>query len=57
MDPRFRQPATVSKKEETHSGEDVGVYASGPFSHVSFQFTALMSNYSDKVLLDLQWSL
>lgn len=33
-DPLFRQPATVSKIEETHSGEDVGVYASGPFSHV-----------------------
>lgn len=34
MDPQFRQPATVSKEEETHSGEDVGVYASGPYSHV-----------------------
>lgn len=35
MDPLFRQPATVSKVEETHSGEDVGVYASGPFAHVN----------------------
>lgn len=34
MDPLFRQPATVSKEEETHSGE-VGVYASGPYSHVN----------------------
>lgn len=34
MDPRFRQPAMVPKDEETHAGEDVGVYASGPYSHV-----------------------
>lgn len=34
MDPFFRQPATVDKDEETHSGEDVGVYAAGPFAHV-----------------------
>lgn len=31
----FRQPTTVDDSEETHAGEDVGVYASGPFSHVS----------------------
>jgi alkaline phosphatase len=35
MDPRFRQPAMIPKAEETHSGEDVGVYANGPYSHVS----------------------
>lgn len=34
MNPLFRQPATVLKEEETHSGEDVGVYAIGPFAHV-----------------------
>lgn len=34
LDPLFRQPTTVSEEEETHAGEDVGVYASGPFSHV-----------------------
>lgn len=34
MDTGFRQPTTLPKEEETHSGEDVGVYASGPFSHV-----------------------
>ena len=34
MEPQFRQPATVYKEEETHSGEDVGVYASGPYAHV-----------------------
>lgn len=34
LDPRFRQPTTVNDFEETHAGEDVGVYASGPFSHV-----------------------
>lgn len=34
MDPQFRQPSTVYKELETHSGEDVGVYANGPFSHV-----------------------
>lgn len=36
MEPSFRQPATVPMDEGTHSGEDVGVYASGPYSHVSF---------------------
>lgn len=36
MSPGFRQPANLQKEEATHSGEDVGVYASGPFSHVSF---------------------
>lgn len=34
MDPRFIQPSTVYKEEETHSGEDVGVFATGPSSHV-----------------------
>ena len=35
MDPLFRQPVTVPMDEGTHSGEDVGVYASGPWAHVS----------------------
>jgi alkaline phosphatase len=39
MNPRFRQPTTLPKEEETHSGEDVGVYASGPFSHVNRPLT------------------
>lgn len=34
--PKFRQPTTVPLDEEAHAGEDVGVYASGPFSHVKF---------------------
>lgn len=34
LDPHFRQAATVPEIEETHSGEDVGVYASGPYAHV-----------------------
>ena len=35
MNPKFRQPTTVAEDEETHAGEDVGVYAVGPYSHVS----------------------
>lgn len=35
MSPSFRQPTTVNKFEETHAGEDVGVFASGPMAHVS----------------------
>jgi alkaline phosphatase len=38
MDPRFRQPSMIPKEEETHAGEDVGVYAKGPYSHVSLVF-------------------
>ncbi|CRK92138.1 CLUMA_CG005740, isoform A [Clunio marinus] len=34
MDPFFRQPATIQKEEETHAGEDVGVYANGPYAHL-----------------------
>jgi len=33
-DPTFRRPSTVPEEEETHAGEDVGVYASGPYSHL-----------------------
>lgn len=33
-DPLFRQPATVPLVEATHAGDDVGVYAIGPFSHL-----------------------
>lgn len=39
----FRQPTTVDDTEETHAGEDVGVYASGPFSHVSDIVNLLIS--------------
>ncbi len=34
LDPRFRQPSLVRDEEATHAGEDVGVFASGPYSHV-----------------------
>ncbi|CRK92143.1 CLUMA_CG005728, isoform A [Clunio marinus] len=34
LDPKFRQPTTVPEDDETHAGEDVGVYANGPFSHI-----------------------
>lgn len=30
----FRYPATIPKDGETHGGEDVTVYASGPWSHL-----------------------
>lgn len=33
-DPFHRYPATIPLKSETHGGEDVGVYASGPESHL-----------------------
>ena len=33
-DPDYIQQATVPKSSETHSGEDVAVYASGPFAHL-----------------------
>jgi len=34
LDPMFRQPTTVNDYEETHAGEDVGVFANGPYSHI-----------------------
>lgn len=34
MNTGFRQPSTVYKEQETHSGEDVGVFATGPSSYV-----------------------
>jgi alkaline phosphatase len=34
MDKDFRQPATVPLDLETHGGEDVGVYAVGPYAHL-----------------------
>lgn len=33
-DPFFMQPTTVPLDSETHGGDDVGVYADGPFSHL-----------------------
>lgn len=33
-DPDFLYPATVPLDSETHGGEDVGVYASGPWAHL-----------------------
>lgn len=34
QDPYQRYPATVPLTSETHGGEDVGIYASGPESHL-----------------------
>jgi len=34
LDPDFLQQAMLPKSSETHSGEDVAVYASGPFAHL-----------------------
>jgi alkaline phosphatase len=42
MDSKFRQPAAVPMDEGTHSGEDVGVYANGPWAHVGFQVFKLI---------------
>ncbi|VDK48080.1 unnamed protein product [Dibothriocephalus latus] len=33
-DKEFRQQALVPLTDATHGGEDVGVYATGPFSHL-----------------------
>lgn len=33
-DPKHRYPAAVPLLSETHGGEDVGIYASGPQSHM-----------------------
>lgn len=33
-DSRFRFPAMVQLSTETHAGEDVAVFASGPWSHL-----------------------
>lgn len=33
-DIHLRYPATVPRTSETHGGEDVGVYASGPMAHL-----------------------
>lgn len=33
-DPRLQYPATVPRSKETHGGEDVGVWASGPMAHL-----------------------
>ena len=36
MEPSFRPPSIAPMDEGTHSGEDVGVFVSGPYSHVSY---------------------
>lgn len=38
LNPEFQQPSLVPDAEETHAGEDVGVYASGPYAHVNIVF-------------------
>ena len=34
MDPDYIQQATIPMSSETHSGEDVAVYAKGPWAHL-----------------------
>lgn len=34
QNPLFRQPATIPLESATHGGDDVGVYAVGPHSHL-----------------------
>lgn len=34
MDPDFKQQALLPRGSETHSGEDVAVYARGPWAHL-----------------------
>jgi alkaline phosphatase len=34
MDVNFRQPSMIPLERAAHSGEDVGVYAVGPHSHI-----------------------
>ena len=34
MDPDYLQQALIPKSSETHSGEDVAVYAGGPYAHL-----------------------
>ncbi|XP_063695533.1 alkaline phosphatase-like [Culicoides brevitarsis] len=48
-DPRFTYPSNVPYEDETHGGEDVAVYANGPWSHLfvgnyeqSYIFHAMM---------------
>lgn len=43
-DPKLMYPATVPRDQDTHGGEDVGVWASGPMAHLfrgSYDQTAL----------------
>lgn len=46
--PDFIQPALVPMKSETHGGEDLGIYAIGPWSHL-FQGT-VEENYTFHVM-------
>lgn len=43
-DPLTRYPAMVPVESETHGGDDVGVYASGPWSHL------FVGNYEQNVI-------
>ncbi|XP_039453749.1 membrane-bound alkaline phosphatase-like [Culex pipiens pallens] len=45
--PRFRFPATVPYSTQTHAGEDVPVYASGPWSHL------FSGSYEQSIIPDL----
>lgn len=41
-DPSFRYPTAVPLEDETHGGDDVGVYTDGPWAHI---FTGLYEQH------------
>lgn len=52
--PDFIQPALVPMKSETHGGEDLGIYAIGPWSHlfqgtVEENYTFHVMNYASRI--------
>lgn len=52
--PDFIQPALVPLKSETHGGEDLGIYAIGPWSHlfqgtVEENYTFHVMNYASRI--------
>ena len=53
LDPLFRQPTAVPDTLESHGGEDVGVYASGPYSHVSSNEPMVIIIQNSSFLLQL----
>ena len=50
MDPDFHQPALVPLGSETHSEEDVAIYATGPRAHL-FHGT-VEQNYIGLVIME-----
>lgn len=52
--PDFIQPALVPLKSETHGGEDLGIYAIGPWAHlfqgtVEENYTFHVMNYASRI--------